>query len=43
METVVRGAAEGKRVVSEFKAPLTKEAYLELLRSLESEKTYHEE
>jgi hypothetical protein len=29
-------------VVSELKAPLTKEAYLELLRSLESERTYRD-
>jgi amidohydrolase len=43
VDLLANGAAEGKRVVSEFKAPLTKEAYLELLRSLESERTYRDE
>jgi metal-dependent amidase/aminoacylase/carboxypeptidase family protein len=43
IDLLANGAAEGKRVVSEFKAPMTKEQYLELLRGLESERTYQEE
>ena len=43
IDLLANGAAEGKRVVSEFKAPLTKQAYLELLRGLESERTYRDE
>jgi amidohydrolase len=42
IDLLANGAAEGKRVLSEFKAPLTKEQYLELLRGLESEHTYRE-
>jgi amidohydrolase len=42
IDLLANGAAEGKRVLSEFKAPLTKERYLELLRGLESEHTYRE-
>src|SRR4051812_14751798 len=42
IDLLANGAAEGKRVISEFNAPMTKEQYLELLRSLESERTYRE-
>ena len=43
IDLLANGATEGKRVVSGFKAPLTKESYLELLRGLGSERTYREE
>jgi hypothetical protein len=43
LDLLANGAAEGKRVISEFKAPLSKQEYLDLLRGLESERTYREE
>ena len=43
LDLLANGAAEGKRVISEFKAPMSKDEYLELLRGLESERTYREE
>ena len=43
IDLLANGAAEGKRVISEFKPPMTKEQYLELLRGFESERTYREE
>jgi amidohydrolase len=42
IDLLANGAAAGKRVVAEHTPALTKQGYLDLLRSLESERTYHE-
>jgi amidohydrolase len=42
IDLLANGAATGKKIVSETTPALTKQQYLELLRSLESETTYRE-
>jgi hypothetical protein len=43
VDLLANGGAEGKRVVSGARPPLTKQQYLDLLRGLESERTYRDE
>ncbi|MFN8634340.1 MAG: amidohydrolase [Chloroflexota bacterium] len=43
IDLLANGAAVGKKIVAETKPNMTKDEYLALLRSLESERTYREE
>jgi amidohydrolase len=43
VDLLANGASSGKKIVSETTPAMTKQQYLELLRSLESETTYREE
>ena len=43
VDLLANGASAGKKIVAETKPNMTKQKYLELLRSLGSERTYREE